>query len=59
MHATWTVRWVLLGYNASIAMPSGSRSNEDSDSAPTYSIDAILLSYNVASNGIDGNLAEN
>jgi len=50
---------VLLEDTASITMSSGSRSTEESNSASTYPIDAILLSFNRASNGIDGNLAEN
>jgi hypothetical protein len=48
-----------VGYTASIAMVSGRRSNEDSHSISRIPIDAALLSFNVVSNGIDGNLAEN
>jgi hypothetical protein len=36
-----------------------SMSTEESNSASTQPIDAILLSYNGVSNWIDGNLAEN
>jgi hypothetical protein len=40
-------------------MVSGRRNNEQSNSLSTALIDVALLSSNVASNGFDGNLAEN
>jgi hypothetical protein len=40
-------------------MVSGRSSNEDSNSISIEPIDAALLSFNVVSNGIDGNLSEN
>ena len=48
-----------MGYTASIAMVSGRRNNEVSDSVSTEPIDAALLSCNVASECIDGNVSEN
>src|SRR5262249_16021682 len=58
-HATRTVTCVAVGYTASTTMVSGRRNTEASNSVSTEPIDAALLSSNLASNCIDGNLPEN